>query len=86
MAVQLGGRTTVLLANLRPEPATVQVRLAPTGPGADVAVRSLTTETPAAMLAAESYRTQTRRYRADGNVLCLPLLPYEYTRLDYESA
>jgi hypothetical protein len=86
MAAQLGGRTTVLLANLRPEPATVQVRLASTGLGGDVAVRSLTTETPAAMLNAESYRTQARRYRADGNVLCLPLLPYEYTRLDYESA
>jgi len=85
MAVRRGSRVTVLIANLRPEPATAEVRLSPAGAVAGVAIRSLNAETAAAMVAAESYRTPDRRYRPSGNLLRLHLLPYEYTRLDYGS-
>ncbi|HET9894024.1 MAG TPA: hypothetical protein VFQ44_03750 [Streptosporangiaceae bacterium] len=86
MAVRKGGRVTILVANLRPEPATAQVLLARTGLVTDVAVRRLNTETATAMLAAESYRRQAQLHRPRANLLSLNLLPYEYTRLDYKSA
>jgi hypothetical protein len=85
MAVRRGDRVTVVVANLRPE-LTTQVRLARAGLVTDVAVRSLTIETAAAMLVAESYRTQAQTHRSHGNRLALNLLPYEYARLDYKSA
>jgi hypothetical protein len=86
MAVRRGGRVTALVANLRPKPVTAEIRLPRAELITDVVVRSLNTETAAAaMLTAESYRTQTRVSRPDGTVLRLNLLPYEYTRLDYAS-
>lgn len=86
VAVQRGGRRTVLVANLRPEQATALVLLAPTGRVTEVSVRSLTVESPAAMLAPESYRTQARAERSHENLLRMELRPYEYTRLDYKPA
>jgi D-apionolactonase len=86
LAVRQGDRVTVLVANLRPEPVTAEVRLPPAEQGSDVVIRSLNTETSgAAMLTAETYRTRARVSRPFRKALRLPLLPYEYTRLDYAS-
>jgi hypothetical protein len=85
MAVQRGSRMTVLVANLRPEPVTTEVRLSPADLVTDVAVRSLNSETAAAMVTADSYRRQAHVHRPYKNRLRLNLLPYEYTRIDYAS-
>jgi D-apionolactonase len=85
LAVGRSGRISVLLANLRPDPVTVAVRLARAAPGGDVAVRRLNADTAAALLTAESYRAQARRHLAEAGAVRLDLAPYEYTRLDYAS-
>jgi D-apionolactonase len=87
IAVRRSGGVTVLVANLRPEPVTAEIRLPRTELATGVVVRCLNTETAAsAMLSAESYRTQASAHRPHrGNKLRLDLLPYEYTRLDYAS-
>jgi hypothetical protein len=85
LAVRHRAGVTVLLANLRPTPVTAAVRLAPAGPGPEVAVRRLNAGTSAALLTAEHYRTKADVLGADAGTLRLNLAPYEYIRLDYAS-
>lgn len=94
LAARTGDGVTVLAANLRPEPVVVQLRLpragradlaGTAGPVGSVAVRSLNVGTFAAMLAAETYRSEARMCPLDGDTLRLDLLPYEYIRVDYVS-
>jgi hypothetical protein len=86
LAVRRADHTTVLAANLRPEPSTLDLRLGP-GHLGDATIRSLNTETAAAaMISAESFRRNTRRQLpVRAGVLRLDLLPYEYCRLDFGS-
>jgi D-apionolactonase len=84
LAVRRAGRTTLLAASLRPEPSTVEFRL----PGPDhpdeVMIRRLNTTTAAAaMLTAESFRSEAHPQPVRRGVLRLDLLPYEYCRLDF---
>jgi hypothetical protein len=84
IAVKHGGGVTVLVANLRPEPSTIELRLGGADPAAAVAVRRMSTESAAmAMLSAERYRAQASEHHCRDGSLRLDLLPYEYTRLDY---
>jgi D-apionolactonase len=86
IAVRHGGGVTVLVANLRPEPSAIELRLDGADPAAGVAVRRLSTESAAvAMLSAERYRAQASGHHSQDGSLRLELLPYEYTRLDYAS-
>jgi D-apionolactonase len=83
ITVRRGDRTTILVANLRPQPSAVEVRLPRRLWQGDVAIRRLNTTTAAAaMLSPESFRGQARAHPVHRAMLRLDLLPYEYCRLD----
>jgi D-apionolactonase len=83
IAVRRGDRLAILVANLRPEPSAIEVRL-PRRPGrSGVTIRRLNTMTAAAaMLTPESFRGHAQAQPVRGPTLRLDLLPYEYSRLD----
>ena len=83
IAVRRGGRSAILLANLRPEPSSIEVRLPRQLPRGGVTIRRLNTMTAAAaMLSPESFRRHKQAQPVHGSTLRLDLLPYEYSRLD----
>jgi hypothetical protein len=83
IAVRRGDRSAVLVANLRPEPSAVEVRLPRQLPRSGVTIRRLNTMTAAAaMLSPESFRSHAQAQPVHGSTLRLDLLPYEYSRLD----
>jgi D-apionolactonase len=83
IAVRRGGRLTILVANLRPQPSVIEVTLpAQLHPG-EVTIRRLNAMTAAAaMLSPESFRGQAQMLATGRATLRLDLLPYEYSRLD----
>jgi D-apionolactonase len=83
IAVRRGGRLTILVANLRPQPSAIEVTLpAQLHPG-EVTIRRLNATTAAAaMLSPESFRSQAQMLATGSATLRLDLLPYEYSRLD----
>ncbi|HEY2692351.1 MAG TPA: hypothetical protein VGJ50_28225 [Streptosporangiaceae bacterium] len=86
IAVRRGGRSAVLVANLRPEPLAIEVRLPRQLPQSGVRIRRLNTSTAtAAMLSPESFRRQAQAQPVHSSTLRLELLPYEYSRLDLGS-
>jgi hypothetical protein len=83
IAVRRGDRSAILVANLRPEPSAIEVRLPRRLPGNGVTIRRLNTMTAtAAMLSPESFRSHAQAQPVRGSTLRLDLLPYEYSRLD----
>jgi hypothetical protein len=83
IAVRRGGRSAILVANLRPEPLTIEVRLPRQLRQSGVRIRRLNTVTAtAAMLSPESFRRQAKAQPVHRSTLRLELLPYEYSRLD----
>jgi len=83
IAVRRGDRSAILVANLRPEPSAIEVRLPRQLPGNGVTIRRLNTMTAtAAMLSPESFRSHAQAQPVDRSTLRLDLLPYEYCRLD----
>jgi hypothetical protein len=83
IAVRRGDRSAILVANLRPEPSAVEVRLPRRLPGNGVTIRRLNTMTAtAAMLSPESFRSHAQAQPVHGSTLRLDLVPYEYSRLD----
>jgi hypothetical protein len=74
------------VANLRPEPLAIEVRLPRQLPQSGVRIRRLNTSTAtAAMLSPESFRRQAQAQPVHSSTLRLELLPYEYSRLDLGS-
>jgi hypothetical protein len=83
IAVRRGDRSAILVANLRPEPSAIEVRLPRRLPGNGVTIRRLNTMTAtAAMLSPESFRSHAQAQPVHGSTLRLDLVPYEYSRLD----
>jgi hypothetical protein len=83
IAVRRGDRMAILVANLRPEPSTIEVALPRQLLQGEVTIRRLNTRTAAAaMLSPESFRGQPQAQAVRGATLRLDLLPYEYSRLD----
>jgi hypothetical protein len=83
IAVRRGDRSAVLVANLRPEPSAIEVRLPRQLPRSGVTIRRLNTMTAtAAMLSPASFRSHAQAQPVHGSTLRLDLLPYEYSRLD----
>ena len=83
VAVRRGDRSTILVANLRPEPLAIEVRLPRQLPQGGLRIRRLNTVTAtAAMLSPESFRRQAQAQPVHRSTLRLELLPYEYSRLD----
>ena len=83
IAVRRGGRSAILVANLRPEPSAIEVRLPRQLRRSSVTIRRLNTMTAtAAMLSPESFRSHAQPQPVHGSSLRLNLLPYEYSRLD----
>ena len=83
IAVGRGDRTAVLVANLRPKPSAVEVRLPRRLWRSDLTIRRLNTMTAAAaMLSPEIFRGQAQAHTVHRALLHLDLLPYEYCRLD----
>ena len=83
IAVRRGDRIVVLMANLRPEPAAIEVRLPRPLRQGEVTIRRLNTTTAApAMLSPESFRSHAQAQAVHDASLRLDLLPYEYSRLD----
>jgi hypothetical protein len=83
VAVRRGDRVAVLVANLRPEPTAIEVRLPRLPRQREVTIRRLNTTTAAAaMLRPESFRSHTQAQPVHRSTLRLDLLPYEYSRLD----
>lgn len=83
IAVRRGDRSAILVANLRPEPLAVEVRLPRQLRPGGVRIRRLNTMTATtAMLSPESFRRQAQAQPVHGSTLRLELLPYEYSRLD----
>jgi len=83
IAVRRGDRMAVLVANLRPEPSAIEVRLPRSLRRGEVTTRRLNTTTAAAaMLSPESFRRHAPAQAARSATLRLDLLPYEYSRLD----
>jgi D-apionolactonase len=83
IAVRRGDRSAILVANLRPEPAAIEVRLPRQPRRSGVTIRRLNTMTAAAaMLTPESFRGHAQAQPVRGPTLRLDLLPYEYSRLD----
>jgi D-apionolactonase len=86
VAVRWGDRAAVLVANLRPQPSAVELRLPRPLLARGATVRRLNTGTAAAaMLTAGSFRRQAEAHPVARTSLRLDLLPYEYTRLDLGS-
>jgi hypothetical protein len=84
IAVRRGDRSAILVANLRPEPSAIEVRLPRQLPRSGVTIRRLNTMTAAAaMLSPESFRSHAQAQRVHGSTLRLDLVPYEYSRLDF---
>ena len=85
IAVRRDGRSAILVANLRPEPLAIEVRLPRQLRPSGVRIRRLNTVTAmAAMLSPESFRRQAQAQPVRRATLRLELLPYEYSRLDLE--
>jgi D-apionolactonase len=83
IAVRRGGRSAILVANLRPEPTAIEVRLPRQLRRSSVTIRRLNTMTAsAAMLSPESFRSHAQPQPVHRSTLRLNLLPYEYSRLD----
>jgi hypothetical protein len=83
IAVRRGGRSAILVANLRPEPLAIKVRLPRQLRQSGVRIRRLNTVTAtAALLSPESFRRQAQAQPVHSSTLRLELLPYEYSRLD----
>ena len=83
IAVRRGDRSAILVANLRPEPSAIEVRLPRQLRQSGVTIRRLNTMTAtAAMLSPESFRRQAQAQPVHRSTLRLDLLPYEYSRLD----
>jgi hypothetical protein len=83
IAVRRGDRSAILVANLRPEPLAIEVRLPRQLRQSGVRVRRLNTVTAAAaMLSPGSFRRQAQAQQVHSSTLRLGLLPYEYSRLD----
>jgi hypothetical protein len=83
IAVRRGDRSAILVANLRPEPLAIEVRLPHQLWRSGVRIRKLNTVTAtAAMLSPESFRRQAQAQPVHRSTLRLELLPYEYSRLD----
>jgi len=83
IAVRRGDRLAVLVANLRPEPSAIEVRLPRSLRRGEVTTRRLNTTTAAAaMLSPESFRRHAPAQAVRAETLRLDLLPYEYSRLD----
>jgi len=83
IAVRRGGRSAILVANLRPEPLAIEIRLPRRLRQSGVRIRRLNTVTAtAAMLSPESFRRQAQAQPVHRSTLRLELLPYEYSRLD----
>ncbi len=83
IAVRRGDRSAILVANLRPEPLDVEVRLPRQLRQSGVRIRRLNTMTATtAMLSPESFRRQAQAQPVHRSTLRLELLPYEYSRLD----
>jgi hypothetical protein len=83
IAVRRGGRSAILVANLRPEPSAVEVALPRQLRQSSVTIRRLNTMTAtAAMLSPESFRSYAQPQPVHRSTLRLNLLPYEYSRLD----
>jgi D-apionolactonase len=86
IAVRRGGRAAILVANLRPQPSAIELRLPRPLLGRGATIRRLNTTTArAAMLTAGRFRSQTGAHPVDRTTLRLDLLPYEYSRLDLGS-
>jgi D-apionolactonase len=83
IAVRRGGRSAILVANLRPEPSAIEVRLSRQLRRSNVTIRRLNTKTAtAAMLRPESFRSHAQPLPVHRSTVRLNLLPYEYSRLD----
>jgi D-apionolactonase len=83
IAVRRDGRSAILVANLRPEPLAIEVRLPSQLRPSGVRIRRLNTVTAmTAMLSPESFRRQAEAQPVHRATLRLELLPYEYSRLD----
>lgn len=83
IAVRRGDRAAVLVANLRPQPIAIELRLPRPLLARGATIRRLNTTTAAdAMLTAGRFRDQARAHPVDRTTLRLDLLPYEYSRLD----
>ena len=83
IAARRGGRLTILVANLRPEPSAVDVTPPGRPPPGKVTIRRLNATTAAAaMLSPGSFRGQAQTLATGRGALRLDLLPYEYSRLD----
>jgi hypothetical protein len=86
IAVRRGDRSAILVANLRPEPSAIEVRLPRQLRRSAVTIRRLNTRTAAgAMLSPEGFRAHAQAQSVRGSTLRLDLLPYEYSRLDLGS-
>jgi D-apionolactonase len=85
IAARRGGRLTILVASLRPEPSAVEVALPGRPLPGEVTIRRLNATTAAAaMLSPASFRGQAQTLAMGHGALRLDLLPYEYSRLDLE--
>jgi hypothetical protein len=83
IAVRRGDRSAILVANLRPEPLVIEVRLPRQLRQGGLRIRRLNTVTAtAAMLSPETFRRQAQAQPVPRSTLRLELLPYEYSRLD----
>jgi len=83
IAVRRGDRSAILVANLRPEPSAIVVRLPRQLQRSGATIRRLNTMTAAAaMLSPERFRSHAQPQLVHGSTLRLDLLPYEYSRLD----
>jgi D-apionolactonase len=83
IAVRREDGMAILVANLRPEPAAIEVVLPHRPRPGEVTIRRLNAVTAAdAMLSPESFRGRAQAQSVRGRALRLDLLPYEYSRLD----
>jgi D-apionolactonase len=83
IAVRRGDRSAIFVANLRPQPSAIEVRLPRQLRRSTVTIRRLNTMTAtAAMLGPERFRGHAQPQPVHRSTLRLNLLPYEYSRLD----